>query len=203
MGDAAAKQLRFIHEELSGRKRLPVLAMDLRMLACDFLGRTPVESPDEPRLYNAALVNHEGLRIEALSWLQPAWKAAPSHKRVVECLMHCLTCEALGEQRMAVAARAWLRSAVELNRETRPHFTRGFRDELLGGHFSPALLQKVSELRQQYEALDDYEGPYPPEAFPFHYFAPEKVVLAGPQSAAGRALWPEVEELLVSLSTEL
>jgi hypothetical protein len=203
--DRARAQLALVRDEVCGRKNLRVLASDLRLLATRLLGNTPITNVTVSRLYNAALVQHEGLRLDALTWLQPAWKSAPSYSRVLDCLMHCLTCAVLGEERMHCAAAGWLKTAVERNTESRPHFTQPFREQLLTGSFTPSLLSTVSELRARYGQLKDAGGPYPPESFPYHYFAPEEYLLRPLGAAAPEepALWPEVEELLVMLATEL
>jgi hypothetical protein len=163
-----------------------------------------VRSADDPRLYDALIVNAEALRIDYVLWNQPAWRRPPGLSSVLDCLMHALTCDALGEAEMGLLGRSWLRFAVENQREARPHFTQGFRNELTSGGFTEGLLEKVHDLRRRIDHLDQDDGPYPSESFPAHLFAPEKVLLDGQiATRSSRTLQPEIEELVVLLNVEI
>lgn len=153
-------------------------------------------------LYSAFLLSHEALRIGRNGYLQPAWNYNLSISGLLRIFMHCLTARAFRADRMATIAEDWLVNDASHLHEHRPHF---FSDQLSDGSAltrNSAFLQSLSEMRGQYDSLDDDDGPFHVEVFPWHYAAPERELLIPNSQPEFRNTTPvdaEIEDLIVDL----
>lgn len=155
-------------------------------------------------LYSAFLLAHEALRIGRNGYLQPSWNNSLSISGLLRIYVHCLTARAFRADRMATIAEAWLVNDASHLREHRPHF---FTDRLSDGcalATDDTFLQLLSEMRRQYDSLNDDDGPFHVEVFPWQYAAPERELLipgSQPDFCNTTPIDREVEDLLAELRT--
>jgi hypothetical protein len=115
-----------------------------------------------------------------------------------------MTARAFGEDRIASTAATWLNEDAPHLREYRSHF---LTDQLRDGstwRFDHGALSTLSEMREQYDSLDDDLGPFHFEVFPWHYAAPERELMMPGSEAAfqcTKSIDPEIEGLIVDLCT--
>ena len=156
-------------------------------------------------LYSAFLLEHEARRIRRNGYLQPAWNHRLSISGLLQIYMLCLTASAFGADKMAAAAEDWFRDDISRLQEPRTHF---FADRLSDGRAlitDGAFLQLLSEMRDRYDSLNDDEGPFHVEVFPWDYAAPERELLKPGSQAQFRQtspVDPEIGDLIVELCTE-
>lgn len=153
-------------------------------------------------LYSAFLLAHEAIRIKRNGYLQPAWKYKLSISGLLAIYVHCITARAFREDRIARTVSTWLNEDAAHLREHRSHFlTNQLR---VGGtwRFDQEALSALSQMRKQYDSLDDDNGPFHVEVFPWHYAAPERELMMPGSEAAfqcARSIDPEIEGLIVDL----
>lgn len=153
-------------------------------------------------LYSAFLLAHEALRIGRNGYLEPAWNHNLSISGLLRVFMHSLTARAFGAAALATIAEDWFINDISHLHERRPHF---FTDRLSEG---PALitkrefLQSLFEMREHYDSLNDDDGPFHVEVFPWHHATPEgELLLPGSQPEFRRSgsVDAEVEDLIAEL----
>lgn len=153
-------------------------------------------------LYSAFLLAHEALRIGRYGYLQPAWNHKLSISGMLRLFMHCLTARAFRADTLATIAENWLINDATRLQERRPHF---FTDRLADGRAlitDGAFLQSMSEIREQYGSLNDANGPFHVDVFPWHHAAPERELLmpdSRPEFRIVASVDAEIENLIVDL----
>lgn len=156
-------------------------------------------------LYSAFLLEHEAVRIHRNGYLQSAWNHRLSISGLLRIYMNCLTARAFHADKMAAVAEDWFSDDISRLQKRRPHF---FTDRLSEGRAlitNGAFLQLLSEMRDRYDSLNDDEGPFHVEVFPWDYAAPERELLkpgSQPQFRQTSPIDPEIEDLIVELCTE-
>ncbi|TWT75784.1 hypothetical protein CA13_73570 [Planctomycetes bacterium CA13] len=173
-----------------------VQADDLRFYVSDRL------RDDNIDLYSAFLLAHEALRIGRNGYLQPAWNYNLSISGLLRIFTHCLAARAFRADSMAMTAETWLVNDASHLQEHRPHF---FTDRLSEGRAlitDGTFLESLSQMREQYDSLNDDDGPFHLEVFPWHYAAPERELLIPHSQARFRnttPVDPEVSDLIADL----
>lgn len=156
-------------------------------------------------LYSVFLLEHEALRIRRNGYLQPAWNYKLSISGLLAIYMICLTARAFRADEIAKVAEDWFSDDISRLQEHRHHF---FTDRLSDKHAlitDDAFLQLLSEMRDRYESLNDDDGPFHVEVFPWDYAAPERELLkpgSQPQFRQTAPVDAEIENLIVELCAE-
>ena len=153
-------------------------------------------------LYSAFLLNHECLRIKRFGYYQSAWNYNLSISGVVGIYMHFLCAQAFGTTNIADVAFRWLVDDLPMLKERREHYVI---NELLKGIEpipSRKWLERLSEVRTNYDNLSDDYGPYHNEEFPFDYAAPEDSLLGKSNSGdfLNKRILSDIEKLLIEIS---
>jgi hypothetical protein len=148
-----------------------IQADDLRFYLSDRMRSGDVD------LYSAFLLAHEAIRIGRNAYLQSGWNCNLSIRGLLQLFMHCVTARAFHADGMARVAEDWFSNDISRLHERRSHF---FADRLPVGTAlitDRAFLQSLSEMRREYDSLNDDHGPFHVEVFPWHYAAPERELL--------------------------
>ena len=127
-------------------------------------------------LHSAFLLLHEAVRIGRIGYLQSAWGKELSISGLLRIYMNGLMASAFGITAVIEKSREWLVNDMKLLASDRKHyFTSEMRKLKLFNDVD--FLKQLSDIRQNYETLNDDNGPYHTECFPWHYAAPERELL--------------------------
>lgn len=153
-------------------------------------------------LYSAFLLNHECIRIKRFGYHQTAWNYSLSISGIVTIYMHYLCAHAFGTSKIADVVLRWLAEDLPMLKESRNHYIIDEMQKGIEPNPSKKWLEKLSEVRTNYDNLSDDHGPYHNEVFPFDYAAPEDVLLGDSNSGefSDKQIILDIEELLINIS---
>lgn len=149
-------------------------------------------------LYEAYHLQEEVICYKREGWLLPAWNGIVSYSSCIEILNQMILAEIFQDTANAKLLREWGRKAYSLCDKKRRHYIMDRFPSFLEEPISRDLLRELSKVRADYESLSDADGPYHVEAFPFHYYEPENIMLNG--IVIEKELRENVEELLIALN---
>ena len=128
-------------------------------------------------LYEAYLLHCEAVRIDRIAYTQSAWGRQLSISGLLTIVMHAITAEAFGLHDAAGTYERWYVDDFPQLGEHRPHFLTAAYPGTTGWRNDQEFLRRLNATRNEYDNLSDDEGPYPIEVFPFHFAAPELVLI--------------------------
>ncbi len=152
-------------------------------------------------IYEAYLLNGEILNYMREWYRLPAWNGWVQISTCLEIFNQRLLAVAFKEMEYADLLKKWGREALQLCTEKRQHYIIDRFAEFMDiDENSDALLQELLDIRKKYMSLSDNKGPYHIEAFPYHYFEPEKVLLEKKDMTGEKSISTDIETLLVELN---
>lgn len=153
-------------------------------------------------LYEAYLLHWEVICNTRESYLLPAWNKSVRISTCLALLNHKLLVLAFHDRECAQQAQQWGMEAYALCAEKRAHdIMDRYRDFIMIDYDSEDLLKEMLAIREKYHFMSDSQGPYPIEVFPYHYFAPEKILLDKTDLSKEKIIGEEVETILIALNT--
>lgn len=128
-------------------------------------------------LYEAYLLHCEAVRIDRIAYTQSAWGRRLSISGLLTIVMHSITAEAFRLHDAASKYERWYVDDFPQLAEHRPHFLTEAYPGTTGWRSDQDFLRRLHTTRIEYDKLPDDDGPYPTEVFPFHFAAPELVLI--------------------------
>ncbi len=152
-------------------------------------------------IYEAYLLYGEILKYKREGYKLPAWNGRVQISDCLEIINQRLLAIAFGEQEYAEVLKNWGREAFQLCKEKRTHYIMDRFEEFINmDENNEALLQELLDVRKKYTKLNFNKGPYHVEAFPYHYFEPERILLEKRDLTSEKVMSKDVETILVELS---
>ena len=157
---------------------------------------------EEISLYEAWLIHEFKIRFNHMHCKQPGWGGRYRIQLILGILNHLLLARCFNDRGSEELAESILREALELNREVRSHYVLDVihsffdEDQLVFG------LKLLQEWREEYEITDEGLGPFHNEVFPYHYYSPEDLLLAG-WSLENKTISDPVVEFMVILERKM
>lgn len=128
-------------------------------------------------LYEAYLVNMETIRFKRLGYTQPAWNERVRITTCLTLLNQKLLSHVFNENLSAEKVKEWALEAYGFNGEKRSHYIMDRYHAFLEANNNTQLLEELLHVRRNYDKLSDDDGPYHNEAFPYHFYSPEEILL--------------------------
>jgi hypothetical protein len=151
-------------------------------------------------LYEAYVLNLEIIKLNLISYTQPAWNR---NVRISTCLIilnQYLLAKIFDNIEGAEMLERIALEAFELNKEKRSHYILDQYKSYFKTNNIEKLLQELLDIRNNYDNLSDDVGPYHIEVFPYHFYSPEKILLEKSNSL-NQIVSKEVENILIYLNT--
>lgn len=153
-------------------------------------------------LYEAYLLHWEVIHNTRESYLLPAWNRSVQISTCLALLNQKLLALAFHDTNCAQQLEQWGMEAFALCAEKRAHYIMDrYRDFIMIDYDCEVLLKEMFAIREKYHTMRDSQGPYPIEVFPYHYFAPEQILLEKTDFSKEKVISEEVETILIALST--
>lgn len=200
--DSVPERARSLSANLASIAAPEPLATELEFLASDLLADRRGLLPTEVHFFNALTLTLEALRLRVPTYTRRLAPRSTSYSAVLEHVMIVLACAALGNPARTALAQAWLAEAAKACDEVRPHFLRRHLGDLRAGRIPDDLRTTIRDTRSRFEHLDEDDGPFAPEVFPFAAATPEEWAPCLPGSAAPAEpdLLPEIADLVVEIA---
>jgi len=153
-------------------------------------------------LYEGYLLYGEVIHYTRDSYILPAWNRS----------VQVSTCLALLNQRLLALAfrdKDCVQQLEQLGKEAfgfcvekRAHYIMDRYHEFIAlDDTREELLEDLFSIREKYNNMNDAQGPYHVEVFPYHYFAPEKILLDKADLSKEKWISEDVEVILIALNT--
>lgn len=153
-------------------------------------------------LYEAYLLHWEVLHYMRDSYVLAAWNKTVQISTCLALLNHKLLALAFHDRDCAQQAWQWGMEAFGLCAEKRTHYIMDrYREFITIDYDHEDLLKELFEIREKYDTMSDNQGPYHVEVFPYHYFAPEKMILDKTGYTKEKIIRKDVERILTALNT--
>lgn len=157
---------------------------------------------NEINIYEAYLLNGEVINYEREGYILPAWNGQVSISACLEFMNQRLLALAFKDYEYADVLKELGLEALRLCKEKRSHYILDRYVEYININAdSVDLLQRLYDFRQDYEELDNDEGPYHVEVFPYHYYEPEKLLMDKEDLQNRKNVSADIETLLIELNT--
>lgn len=128
-------------------------------------------------LYEGYQLQCEAVRIDRIAYTQSAWGRQLSISGLLAIVMHAVTAKALGLHAAASRYEQWYVDDFHLLGDPRHHFLTDAYLGVAGWLSDHDFLRLLNTKRINYDKLSDNDGPYPTEVFPYHFAAPELVLV--------------------------
>ncbi|KAF2342342.1 hypothetical protein [Flavobacterium tistrianum] len=151
-------------------------------------------------LYEGYVLNLEIIKLNRISYTQPAWNKSVQISTCVTILNQYLLAKIFDNSAGAEMLKKIAAEAFLLNKEKRSHYIMDHYKSYFENNNSEKLLQDLLEIRNNYDKLSDDDGPYHVEAFPYHFHHPEKILLEK-NNSLDQNISSEVENILIYLNT--
>lgn len=162
---------------------------------------TDLLKKDTLTIYEAYLLYEEILNYKREGYKLPAWNGRVQISNCLEIINQRLLAIAFRELEYAEVLKNWGREAFQLCKEKRTHYIMDRFEEFINmDENNKALLQELFDIRKKYTKLNFNKGPYHVEAFPYHYFEPERILLEKRDLTSEKVMSKDVETILVELS---
>ena len=156
---------------------------------------------NEINLYEAYLLNKEIIKHTREGYILPVWNGRVQISTCIGILNQRLLAIAFGDSDYSKQLLEWGEDAMRLCAEKRSHYIMDkYFDFLNIEDGSHDLLQKLLSVREKYAILDNNDGPFHTEVFPYHYYEPEKILLDGIGLESERKISEDIEKLLLKLN---
>lgn len=151
-------------------------------------------------LYEAYLLNGEVINYTRDNYFTPAWNGRVQISTCLKLYNQWLMALVFKDEAYAKKIEQWYLEAIALNKEKRKHYILDRANEFLEIREYPELLQELIEIREKYDVLNDNNGPYHVESFPFGYCNPELLLYEGKDLCDEVEVGKDVSSLLIELS---
>jgi hypothetical protein len=151
-------------------------------------------------LYEAYVLNLEIIKLNRISYTQPAWNRNVRISTCLTILNQYLLAKIFDNSEGAKMLEKIALDAFEVNKEKRPHYIMDQYKSYFETNNIEKLLQELLDIRNNYGNLSDDVGPYHIEIFPYHFYSPEKILLEKSNSL-NQIISKEVENILIYLNT--
>ncbi|MDE7271825.1 MAG: hypothetical protein K2N95_02020 [Lachnospiraceae bacterium] len=153
-------------------------------------------------LYEAYLLQWEVINNTREWYMLPAWSGKVQISTCIALLNQKLLAHAFRDSNCISLLRQWGMEASEVCAERRSHYIMDrYPDYLdIDREQNEHLLKEMLNVRQKYDTLSYDDGPYHVEIFPYHYFAPEEILLEKMDMSSQMSVTEEVETILMELN---
>jgi len=151
-------------------------------------------------LYEAYVLNLEIIKLDRISYTQPAWNRDVRISTCLSILNQYLLAKIFDNNAGAEMLKKIALEAFLLNKEKRSHYIMDHYKSYFETNNLEKLLQQLLDIRNNYNNLSDDFGPYHNEVFPYHFYSPEKILLEKSNSL-DQIISNEVENILIYLNT--
>ncbi len=158
---------------------------------------------NEISLYEAYLVNMEAIKFKRQGYIQPAWNERVRISTCLTLLNQKLLAHVFDESIVAMKVKELALEAYKLIKVKRSHFIVDRYIDFLEANNDIPLLQKMLDIRSNYDELSDDDGPFHNEAFPYHFYCPEEILLKEREKRkylSSKNLSNDIENLIIQLS---
>ena len=154
-------------------------------------------------LYEAYLLQWEVLNNTRDGYILPAWNRKVQISTCLALLNQKLLAEAFRDDSCVRLLRQWGMEAFQLCSEKREHYIMDRYNDFLdiNQDHGEDLLKDMLNVRNRYDEMSDSDGPYHIECFPYHYFAPEIILLEKTDLSREKTVSEEVETIVIELNT--
>ena len=150
-------------------------------------------------LYEAYLLYWEVINYTRDSYTLPAWNRSVQISTCLALLNQKLLALAFRDKDCVLQLEKWGMEALRLCAEKRPHYIMDrYHEFIMLDYDREDLLKEMFEIREMYDTLSDEQGPYHVEVFPYHYFAPEKILLDYVDLSKEKCISEDVEAFLIA-----
>jgi hypothetical protein len=154
-------------------------------------------------LYESYLLNYEFLKFRRNGYLQPAWGDRVYITNCLELMNQVFMAYILDEDSVK-KLYDWAKQAYSICEWNSPHYIMDRYEEYLNANNNPELLLKLLQTRMNYDKLDEENGPYHCESYPYDYYMPEKILLEINQQTSiepvDKDVSEDIGELIIALN---
>jgi hypothetical protein len=172
-----------------------ILAVNIGFLIADSLKVGQIS------LYEGYLLHAEKLRFRRRAYIEPAWGVCVQISDLLSLLNQSLLASLFDDKADILRYKEWALEAFGMNSEVRDHLIMNDYEFFL--EESIDALKCMESLRSNYETTSGNNGPYPIESFPFHYYAPEVLLLNKKNSHVDLDLTKDIGDEVAGLIVEL
>ena len=153
-------------------------------------------------LYEAYLLNWEVINYTRDSYTLPAWSRRVQISTCLALLNQKLLALAFRDKDCVQQLEKWGMEALRICGEKRSHYIMDrYHEFIMLDYNREDLLKELFKIREMYNTMSDEQGPYHVEVFPYHYFAPEKILLDHIDLSKEKCISENVEAILIALNT--
>lgn len=152
-------------------------------------------------IYEAYLLQIEIINYRREGYTLPAWNDSVYISTCIEILNQRLLALVFKDDRYADFLKTIGMEAFHLCKTKRAHYIMDSYAEYLNiDENSIDLLQKLYDVREDFDSLSDEDGPYHVAEFPHHYYEPEKMLLDKVDLQNMKSISTDMESLLIELN---
>lgn len=152
-------------------------------------------------IYEAYLLQWEIINYSRDGYILPAWNGRVQISTCLAILNQKLLALIFNDVNCAKQLENWGEEALDLCCERRTHYIMDRYIEFLNVRpDDTSLLRDLLTVRDNYATLNDSEGPYHVEVFPYHYFEPERMLLEKINMNKEKSIGIDTETMLIELN---
>jgi hypothetical protein len=151
-------------------------------------------------LYEAYLLNFEEIKFRRNSYIALGWNGRVKISICLAILNQRLLAKIFNDEDVYGLLWEWGIEAMKLNSEKRPHYIMDRYNVFLDLRDSSELLKELLKIRMNYQSLNDNEGPFHIEVFPYNFYSPEKILLENEYNVYDKTIDKKIENLIIELN---